>query len=246
MNAPKLALRLLAAAALVATSAPVFAQAPAPATEKFFLNANVGGNLAKRTLSTVATATVYEEPARLDATYPIGSGVLFDFGTGYRVFGDVYVGVTVAMFSKTGDATTLSDVPDPVLFDRPRLDIAGAATGLKRSELSIIPQVMFVRALTDKVDLTAGVGPTFVRLKQDVISSFTVANRTQNVTPVTSTESANGTGIAVSVDLTYALTSRLGFGGFARFAPAKVDLAAAGEKVNVAGMQAGAGIRLRF
>lgn len=246
MNSKKLALRLLAAAAVVATAAPAFAQAPSPATEKVFVNANIGGQLAKRTFSTASTQTVYEEQARLDATYPIGTGLLYDFGVGYRVFGDVFVGVSVSMFSKTGDATTLADVPDPVLFDAAKLDIAGTATGLKRTEMLIMPQIIYTRAMTDKVDISLGIGPAIARVKQDVLSSFTVAAQTQNVTAVKSTEDGNGTGIAATLDLTYSLSSRLGIGGFARFAPAKVDLPSAGEKVNVAGMQAGAGIRLRF
>lgn len=246
MNSMKLVLRLLTAAAVVGTAAPAFAQSPSPATEKVFLNVNVGGQLAKRTFSTASTQTVYEEQARLDATYPIGTGILYDFGVGYRVFGDVFVGVSVSMFSKTGDATTLADVPDPVLFDTPRLDIAGTATGLKRTETAIMPQIIYTRALTDKVDVGLGIGPAIVRLKQDVLSSFTVAPQTQNVTVVKSSESGSGTGIAATLDLTYNLSSRLGVGGFARFAPAKVDLPSAGGKVNVAGMQAGAGIRLRF
>lgn len=246
MNSMKLALRLLAAAAVVGTAAPAFAQAPTPATEKAFLNVNIGGQLAKRTFSTTSTQTVYDETARLDATYPIGTGLLYDFGVGYRVFDNVYVGVSVSMFSKTGDATTLADVPDPIRYDAAKLDIPGTATGLKRSELAIMPQVIYTRAVTDKVDFSVGIGPAFVRLKQDVLSSFSVAAPTQNVTAVTSSETGTGTGIAATLDLTYDLSSHVGVGGFARFAPAKVDLPSAGGKINVAGMQAGAGLRLRF
>ncbi len=246
MIATKFAPGLVAAAALLAAATPAFAQAPSPATTKFFVNANVGGQLASRTFDTSATRTVYEETARLDASYPIGSGVLFDVGAGYRVFGDVYVGLTVATFSKTGDATTNASVPDPVVFDRIRTGILGTATGLKHSEVSIMPQVIWAYPLTAKLDVAAGIGPAFVRLSQDVISSFTVADRTQNVTPVITTEKGSGTGVAATLDLTYGITERLGVGGFARFAPAKVQLDSTADKINVGGMQAGAGIRLRF
>jgi len=245
MIATKFAPGLLAAAALLA-AAPAFAQAPSPATSKFFVNASVGGQLASRTLDTATTKTVYEEPARLDASYPIGSGLLLDFGAGYRVFGDIYVGLSVSTFSKTGDAETLSDIPDPVVFDRTKFNIVGTATGLKHSEMSIMPQIIWAYPLTGKIDVAAGIGPAFVHLSQDVISDFTVANRTQNVTPVIETQTGNGTGIAATLDLTYGINDRIGIGGFARFAPAKVQLDATTDKVNVGGMQAGAGIRLRF
>lgn len=244
MNAKILAPGLMALSAVVLLSSPAFAQAQPES--KFYVNANVGGQLASRTYDTASTLTVYDETARLDASYPIGTGVLADFGAGYRVFGDVFVGVTVSMFSKTGTATTLADVPDPLLYDRPKNDIAGTATGLKHSELLIMPQVVFARSLTSKIGVALGAGPSIVRLKQDVITAFTVAPQTQNVTPVITSDSGSGTGVAVSLDLKYSLTKNVGVGGFARFAPAKVQLDAAGTKVNAAGMQAGGGIRLSF
>ena len=111
--------------------------------------------------------------------------------------------------------------------------------------MAIIPQVIWAYPLTGKLDVAAGIGPAFVRLSQDVVSSFTVA-APQNVTPVITTQTGNGTGVAATLDLTYGINDRIGVGGFARFAPAKVQLDATADKVNVGGMQAGAGIRLRF
>ena len=245
MIATKFAPGLLAAAALLAAATPAFAQAPSPATSKFFVNANLGGQLASRTFDTTANKTVYEEPASLKATYPIGKGLLFDFGGGYRVFGDVYVGLTISRFSNTSDATTDAVIPDPVVFDRPRA-ISGTATELKHSEVAIMPQVIWAYPLTAKLDLAAGIGPAFIRLSQDVVSSFNVPDRTQDVNPVTETQKGTGTGIAATLDVTYGLTDLIGVGGFARFAPAKVQLDATSDKVNVGGMQVGAGIRLRF
>ena len=245
MIATKFAPGLVAAAALLAAAMPAFAQVPSPATTRFFVNANVGSQLASRTFDSSATKTVYEEPASLTASYPIGSGMLFDFGAGYRVFGDVYVGLTVATFSKTGDATIAATIPNQIVFDRPKA-VAGTATGLKHSEVSIMPQIIWAYPLTSKLDLAAGIGPAFVRLSQDVVSSFTVPDRTQNVTPVIGTQKGSGTGIAATVDVTYGINDRIGVGGFARFAPAKVTLDATTDKINVGGMQAGAGIRLRF
>lgn len=248
MIATKFAPGLVAAAALLAAATPAFAQAPSPATSKFFVNANVGGQLASRTFDTTVSKTVYEEPASLKATYPIGTGALFDVGAGYRVFGDVYVGLTISRFSNTSDATTDALIPDPVFFAptvQPKA-VSGVAAGLKHSEVSIMPQIIWAYPLTGKLDLAAGIGPAFVRLSQDVVSSFNVPDRTQNVTPVISTQKGSGTGIAATLDVTYGITDMIGVGGFARFAPAKVQLDATTDKVNVGGMQAGAGIRLRF
>jgi hypothetical protein len=69
------------------------AQAPSPSTSKFFVFVNVGGQLVSRTLDMSSTQTVYDEPATLSGSLPIGKGVVPDFGGGYRVWGNVFVGM---------------------------------------------------------------------------------------------------------------------------------------------------------
>lgn len=236
---------VMVAAALVAAAAPARAQAPEPATSKFYVNVNLGAQLAARTLDTTSSRTVYEETATLTASQPIGKGTLLDFGGGYRVFGDVFVGLTISTFSKTGTAAITTTVPSPVLFDS-FATVTGTATGLKHKELAILPQIVWAAPLTDKIDFAAGIGPAFIHLSQDLVGSFTVQDRTQNVTPVTTNESGNGSGIAATVDFIYGVNERLGIGAFARYAGAKVDLPSSAKSSNVGGMQAGAGIRLRF
>src|SRR5262245_29194428 len=59
----KYAFGLCAGLALCAAS--VHAQTPTPSTEPFFLNVNVGGQLATRTINAVARKTVYDETATL-------------------------------------------------------------------------------------------------------------------------------------------------------------------------------------
>ncbi|MBS1817808.1 MAG: outer membrane beta-barrel protein [Acidobacteria bacterium] len=234
-------------AAVLAFCAVPFAsaQTPAPSTSKFFVSANIGGQLAPRNLDTASSLTVYEEQATLSASTPIGRGILPDFGAGYRVFGDVYVGVTVSMFSKTGDAAYTASVPDPLFFNRAKT-VTGTVTGLKHSELGILPQVLYTRALTDKIDFVGGVGPAIFKLKQDIVSGFTVAQGTQNITVTSASESANGTGINASIGANYNLTEKVGIGVVARYAGAKVQLPSAAKKQNVGGMQIGVGIRYNF
>ena len=66
-------------------AAAAHAQSPAPSTEKFFLNVNLGGQLATRTINETATKTVYQETATLSSTQAIGRGVVFDFDLGHDV-----------------------------------------------------------------------------------------------------------------------------------------------------------------
>lgn len=221
------------------------AQAPAPSTSKVFVSVNAGAQLAARTLDMAASKTVYDETATVSASLPIGKGIVPDFGVGYRVFGDVFVGVSVSMFSNTGTATTTASIPDPLFFNRSKT-VTGTVADLKHSELAVLPQVIYTRAVTGKVDFVGAVGPAIISLKQDTVTSFSVAAGTQNVTFSKAEEKGTGTGINASIGLNYNLTDKLGIGAFARFAGAKVQLPSAVEKQNVGGMQAGAGLRINF
>ncbi len=243
MTDTKLAACLFAGVALLA-GAPT-ASAQTTATDKIFVSANIGGQLASRTLDTSSSLTVYEETATLRASTPIDAGVMYDFGAGYRVWQDLFVGVTISFFSVSSDATTVAQVPNPIFFNR-FATVNGTAADLKHREVAVLPQLIYRRALTDKVDLQAGLGPAFISLKQDVVGSFSVPAGTQNVNTGLVEESATATGVAASLDLTYKVGTNWGIGGFARYAGAKVDLDTSDKELNVGGMQAGAGIRLRF
>lgn len=221
------------------------AQSPSPSTSKVFLSINAGAQLAARTLDMAASQTVYDETATVNASLPIGKGVVPDVGLGYRVFGDVFVGVSVSMFSNTGTASTTASIPDPLFFNRAKT-VTGTVADLKHRELAILPQLIYTRAVTDKIDFVGGVGPAIISLTQDTVSSFSVAAGTQNVTFSKAEEKATATGINGSIGLNYNLSDKLALGAFARFAGAKVQLPSAADKQNVGGMQAGAGIRFNF
>ena len=83
MKTIKRTLWLCAGMALLAAKVAE-AQVSSPATEKFFVNVNFGGQLASRTLSTTVSKTVYDEPATLTSAQLIKKGALVDLGAGYR------------------------------------------------------------------------------------------------------------------------------------------------------------------
>ena len=221
------------------------AQPPQPATEKFYANVNVGANLASRTVDSTATKTIYKETAVLTASTPVGAGLLVDFGGGYRVWNDVFAGLLVSWFGDTAVAATTTAVPDPIFFNRPA-NITGQFTGLSRSEVAVAPHLVWAMTLTDKIDLAAALGVSFVRLSQDLPASINDPPAgTQAVTVNAASESGSGAGPFAQVDFIYNWKPRYGFGGFVRFAGAKVDLDSAPDS-NAGGMQAGGGIRFRF
>ena len=237
----KYALGLCAGLALCAAS--VHAQTPTPSTEPFFLNVNVGGQLATRTINAVARKTVYDETATLTSSQAIGRGLVVDFDGGYRIRQDFFAGLLVSFFSNSSDATTSASIPDPVFFNRPKT-VTGSTSGLKRSEVAIAPHVTWARTLTDNFDINLSGGIAIIHLSQDIVGNFDVTPP-QNVTILQTSEKANGVGPYAQIDLVYNMKTRYGLGGYLRYAGASVDLPSQPE-ANVGGMQAGGGIRLRF
>ncbi len=235
---------MVAAVALLAVPY-ASAQSPSPSTSRFFVSVDAGAQLAPHSLNMGATQTVYDETATLKASVGIGKGFVPGFAVGYRVFGDVFVGVGVTMFSASGDAAYTASIPDPLFFNRNKT-VSGTVAGLEHKETAILPTLTYARPLTDKIDLVGGIGPAFVRLSQDTVSAFSVAAGTQNVTVARTTEDGSATGVHASIGLNYNLTERFSVGGFARFAPAKVKLPSFADKQNVGGMQAGGGLRVNF
>ena len=221
------------------------AQAPSPSTSKFFASLNLGGQLASRTLDMSSSQTVYDETATLNASLPIGKGLVTDFGGGYRVWDNVFVGLTISIFSTSDDASYTASVPDPLFFGRFKT-VTGSVTGLGHTEVATLPELIYSRALTNKLDFVGKIGPAIIHLSQDTVGSFTVPPGTQDVNVTTSSESATGTGINVSVGANYNVTERYAVGGYLRYAGANVKLDASPDDQNVGGMQIGGGIRVNF
>jgi len=237
----KYVLGLCAGIALYAASAR--AQTPTPSTERFFLNVNVGAELATRTINAVARKTVYDETATMTSNQPIGRGLVVDFDGGYRVRDDFFAGVLVSVFSKSSTATTSASIPDPIFFNRPKT-VTGSTSGLSRHEVAVAPHITWAKPLMDNLDIALSGGIAFIHLSQDLVGNFDVTPP-QNVTILQTTESKNGVGPYAQVDFIYNLKTRYGVGGYVRYAGAKVDLPSQAD-ANIGGMQAGGGIRLRF
>ena len=235
---------------IVLCAAAAQAQPPTPATEKFFVNVNIGGQLATRTVASSATKIIYDETATLVSTQPVARGAVIDFGGGYRVWGDVFAAIVVSRFGDTETASTTASIPDPLFFNRPKT-VTGTTTDLKRSEVTIAPHAVWAMPLTDKFDVSLALGLSVIRLKQDLVGSFSVATGTQNVTTSTTTEKGTAVGPYAAVDFIYNIPTLGGFkplygiGGYVRYAGGKVDLPSVAD-ANAGGVQVGGGIRLRF
>ena len=155
------------------------------------------------------------------------------------MWGNVFVGLTVSFFNDTGDATYTASIPDPLFFGRPKT-VTGTQTGLKHSEVAYLPELIYSRPVTDKLDVVGKIGPAIINLSQDSISGFTVPAGTQDLIVNTTSQSATGTGINVSFGANYNLTDRYAVGGYLRYAGASVKLDASPDKQDVGGCKSAA------
>ena len=104
-------------------------------------------------------------------------------------------------------------------------------------------QIVWMRPLTDRLDLSVFGGPSIIRVRQELASATAEENSVRGlIEPSRRLTPKAGT---VGVDLSYRLTDRYGVGGFVRYAGGQVDLRPA-PNLQVGGTQAGGGIRIRF
>ena len=221
------------------------AQTPStPADPSMFVSISGGGQLQSRSFSETTTFTLFNETGTVTANQTVGSGFVFDASVGYRVWRRLSVAVGISTFHGTGAAAAIVAVPDPLHFGRPTEErfLASDYGDLSQTNTALNIQAVWIRPLTDKLDIWLFAGPSIIRVKQEIAS----ATETQNTTAATKNESATtakaGT---IGADLSYRLNNRYSVGGFVRYAGGEVDLPSV-TKLKVGGVQIGGGVRVRF
>lgn len=230
----------LLAAALATFSAPAAAQT----TKNFFVDVNVGLQVASESFTVDSFPIVYEEAAIVGASHDVGSGRLFDISAGYRVWRDLSIALGFSYATGSADTVMTAAVPHPIFFDR-RVVVTKAAKDVKHTEKTVHLQFVWNVPVTDKIDASFIVGPSVIGVNQEVINSITVPAGTQDANPVLDSQSDTAAGLNVGADLSYLVTPRYGVGAFLRYLTGKVDLPSV-SGLTLGGFQVGGGLRLRF
>jgi hypothetical protein len=231
------------------------AQVVQPWTERAFVNVNGGAQSTARRYDVTGSFPLYQETATYETSLTTGDGPLFDIAGGYRVFGNLAVGLGVTRYADSHDATVTGLVPDPLFFDTPHSSSLPLG-GLKHSETAVHLSAAFMVPLRlpvlERLDVVVFGGPSFISLDKDVLDAVSVAPGTTNLTTATtSSVSGRGTGGHVGLDVSYIAFRTagvgLGIGVFVRQSGATVDVPeVSGGAVKVGGLNYGAGARIRF
>ena len=197
--------------------------------------------------------TRFVEEGDFDAGYRVDGDAVFDVSGGVRVWQNLAIGVGVSRFSRDDDADVTARIPHPFFFDQHR-PISGSAVGLRRQEIAVHVQALWIVPANDRFDLALFGGPTFVAVTQDLLRDveFTQSFPFDTATftgAATREQSKSGIGFNVGVDLAFYFSGHVGVGWLARFSRATIDLASEDGgtvKVDAGGVHVAGGLRMRF
>jgi hypothetical protein len=235
---------VVVAGLVVAVALPARAQAPEP--HQFFLGVNAGAQIHSHTSSASDNFTVTDETATVTSSANVVGGFLFDVNGGYRIVPRFGVSVGLSRFSSSSDGSVVATIPNPIFFDSFRT-VNLAVDSLDRRTVAVnISAVVFMPVpdfLPDDVQITFIVGPSIFSLKQELVTTVSIPEGTQDAVPRIGSESKTAVGFHGGFDVTFPVTQMAGIGGFVRYTGGSVDLPSAPE-VKVGGFQVGAGLRL--
>ena len=86
---------------------------------------------------------------------------MFDISGGIRIRPRFAVGVGYSRFSSTSDGQVSATIPNPLFFNQART-VTATQAGLDHSENGIHVQVLWFIPVTDKVDASLSIGPSFI------------------------------------------------------------------------------------
>ena len=261
-------LSVIAGVFLVLSGSDAFAQATSagqttqagtlwqPWIDRGYFNFNVGFETTSGTLNDSVSFGLYDETGTKTVEQNVDSGSLIDFSLGARVWRNVSVGIGFHRGANSSEAAATASVPHPVFFNANR-NAAVAASDLSRRESAFHLQFGYMIVLSDVLSVHAMAGPSFFRLRQDVLADISFSEQTfpftaVNATGVIAERSDNVTGLNIGVDVMYLLYDsdayRIGGGAFLRYSGASARIPVISNEVDsdVGGLQIGFGARVRF
>jgi hypothetical protein len=227
----------------------------APSDDRVLVTVGFGVEAGSSDMTDTLNFTLYEEAATATTTTTWSSGSFFEGSAAVRVYRNFTVGLGYHQETNTTGTDISGSAPHPVFFNRPRT-FATTEDGLYRRENAVHLTFGWVVPIDEKLDVHVTAGPTFFRLRQDVVSEVTIAESGDFAAPVVGGEVTEQrksvTGFNIGADVSYILWQnddmRIGAGGFLRYTSAEADIPMLANEVstNVGGMQFGFGARVRF
>ena len=163
------------------------------------------------------------------------------------------MGFGVSYIRRSEAATVDAALPHPFYFNQPRA-VTGNAAGLRHQDLAIHAHAMWLLPFSESVQVALFGGPTFFKVTQQIVTAVQFTDEypfDQATYTGVSTVDARGSrfGYNAGTDVSVFFSQYVGIGGLVRFTRGTVQLPSprGGEvSIDTGGLQAGAGLRVRF
>jgi hypothetical protein len=246
---------------LVTIALPAAGQQRRPASqrvpiERYRISIDAGGQTTENPLLERQNFDQYFEQGSFRFERTIPKAFFFDAGASVRVWRSLYARATVSIFDNTGSGTVTAFVPHPLQFNEPRT-VEGDILGVTRREVGQHFGVGWLIPAAAGLDFMAFGGLSVFATQQVFITGLTVS-LDKEVFPFDSlafpgaqTETAQEpvAGFHLGADMTWKLARHVGLGALIRYAGGGTDFTPTGGqpvRVDVGGLHAGGGLRLRF
>jgi hypothetical protein len=205
-----------------------------------------------RTFTTTSTLEVNQEAGEVRTGHRIAPGPVYDVAAGAKVRRNLGVSLAASYRQQTELGQVSATIPHPFYFNQARL-VAGEA-GLKHSDVALHLAAQYMMPVSERLQVSLFGGPTYFRVNQDVVSNVETNetfpyDEAQFAGATASREHASHIGFNAGTDVSLFFTRRLGVGGLVRYSQGTVQLPTPGgsaASLKVGGLQAGAGVRVKF
>ncbi len=237
--------------------APPSPARPAPAAQpidRVYVSVNGAFQTAGGDFGETVTFTENAESGTFSTDYDVKSGPALNISVGAGLWRNIGVGVGVTRFSKSTPTVLSASVPHPFFFNRPR-SVDGEVAGISREELAIHIQARATFVPTPNIQAVVFAGPSFFTVTQDIVNDFEITETYPYDTAafsrgISTSLDESKIGFNVGADVGYFFTRQVGVGGSVQWAGTTIDAPASSGTgsfdIKAGGVQAGAGLRLRF
>ena len=243
---------------LFPSTAGAQARGPAPAAQPSGWRTTISVNAGTQPTSTTESQNFVVqknlENAPIATALGLGRANFFDAGVAVKPERHRYgANVSVSSASRRFGGDVNAQIPHPFFFNMPR-PVSGTVSNLLDAEIGVHIDATYQLLTSPRLDLTASLGPSVLRVAQDLVTDVTYSesypyDTATFVSAPTGRTSGTALGFNVGTDLTWKVSRRIGLGALVRYAHGSVALTpSAGNSVSATagGLQLGGGVRFLY
>jgi hypothetical protein len=234
---------VLAFAVVMAGAAPARAQQE-PLSQKVFVNYTLSARQGAGELSVSSPFQANGGTGTVAIDDDIAGGPMHDVSIAFKPWKYFAIGGGYSVINSHDFDQYVLTYPSPVAGFQP-LTVRAITPALDHKEEFLSVNLLWMKPITPKYNVTLSAGPVFYTVHQEVpVSSNIIGSNSFGLNEETQKE--DGVGFHAAMDLDYMFTKIAGGGLQMRYIHGSVDFPNTSESMSVGGLQIGAGVRIRF